>query len=77
MLKVRLLGRFEITKGKKPIIITARSAQSLFAYLIFNGGTSYRREKLAAYNESERSNGTARDLNAFPVYQRSEWFDAR
>src|SRR5215216_4246823 len=47
MLEVRLIGKFEIKCDGKPVIIASRLAQSLFAYLIINAGTSYRREKLA------------------------------
>ena len=47
MLEVRLIGKFEIKYDGKPVIISSRAAQSIFAYLILNAGTSYRREKLA------------------------------
>jgi predicted ATPase/DNA-binding SARP family transcriptional activator len=46
-LEVKLLGRFEVSCDGKPIAITSRPAQSLFAYLILNAGTLHRREKLA------------------------------
>jgi DNA-binding SARP family transcriptional activator len=46
-LEVKLLGRFEVSHDGKPIAITSRPAQSLFAYLILSAGTSHRREKLA------------------------------
>ncbi|HMD82155.1 MAG TPA: hypothetical protein VKE92_12645, partial [Anaerolineales bacterium] len=47
MLEVRLLGKFEIQHDGEPVIISSRIAQSLFAYLVLNAGTSHRREKLA------------------------------
>jgi predicted ATPase/DNA-binding SARP family transcriptional activator len=47
MLEVRLIGKFEIKYDGKPIAISSRVAQSLFAYLILNAGTPFRREKLA------------------------------
>lgn len=47
MLEVRLIGTFEIKYGGKPVNISSRVAQSLFAFLILNAGTSHRREKLA------------------------------
>jgi len=47
MLEVRLIGKFEIKCDGKPVIISSRAAQSLFAYLILNAGISHRREKLA------------------------------
>lgn len=47
MLEVRLLGTFDVKWNDKPVAISSRTAQSLFAYLILSAGTSYRREKLA------------------------------
>jgi len=47
MLEVRLTGKFDIKYNDKPVTIASRPAQSLFAYLILNAGTSHRREKLA------------------------------
>jgi predicted ATPase/DNA-binding SARP family transcriptional activator len=47
MLEVRLIGTFAIECDGRPVTISSRVAQSLFAYLILNAGTSYRREKLA------------------------------
>ncbi len=47
MLEVKLIGTFDIQRDGKPVTISSRAAQSLFAYLIINAGTSHRREKLA------------------------------
>lgn len=47
MLEVRLIGKFDINYDGKPITISSRFAQSLFAYLILTAGTLHRREKLA------------------------------
>jgi len=47
MLEVRLIGKFEIKYDGKPVTISSRAAQSLFAYLILSTGTLHRREKLA------------------------------
>jgi predicted ATPase/DNA-binding SARP family transcriptional activator len=47
MLEVRLIGTFDIKCDGKPVAISSRAAQSLFAYLILNAGTPSRREKLA------------------------------
>jgi DNA-binding SARP family transcriptional activator len=47
MLEVRLLGMFDIKYEKKPVNISSRPSQSLFAYLILSAGTPHRREKLA------------------------------
>lgn len=60
-LEVRLLGRFSLTYKNKPINISSRPAQSLFAYLILNAGTAYRREKLAGLLWPDFSEETARD----------------
>jgi predicted ATPase/DNA-binding SARP family transcriptional activator len=61
MLEIRLLGTFEIKYKKKVIGITSRPAQSLFAYLILNAGTSHRREKLAGMLWPDSLEETARD----------------
>src|SRR5688572_15317035 len=47
MLEIRLFGTFDIRYDGKPVIISARTAQSLFAYLILNPSTPHRREQLA------------------------------
>src|SRR5438093_833951 len=61
MLEVRLLGKFDVRRDGKPITITSRPAQSLFAYLILHAGTSHRREKLAGMLWPDSLEGTARD----------------
>src|SRR5215208_3074092 len=61
MLEVRLHGKFEVSHGKKPINISSRPAQSLFAYLILNAGTAHRREKLAGMLWPDSLEETARD----------------
>jgi predicted ATPase/DNA-binding SARP family transcriptional activator len=60
-LEVKLLGRFEVSFDGKPIAITSRPAQSLFAYLILSAGTAHRREKLAGMLWSDSLEETARD----------------
>jgi non-specific serine/threonine protein kinase len=61
MLEVRLLGNFDIKRGKKTVSIPSRSAQSLFAFLILNAGTAYRREKLAGQLWPDSTEESARD----------------
>jgi predicted ATPase/DNA-binding SARP family transcriptional activator len=61
MLEVRLLGTFEVKHKNKLIDIPSRPAQSLFAYLILNAGTSHRREKLAGILWPDSLEETARD----------------
>src|SRR5215216_3943150 len=61
MLEVRLLGTFEVKYKRKPISISSRPAQSLFAYLILNAGISHRREKLAGMLWPDSVEETARD----------------
>ena len=61
MLEVRLLGTFEVKQKNKAISISSRPAQSLFAYLILNAGTSHRREKLAGMLWPDSLEATARD----------------
>ncbi len=47
MLKVMLLGQFDVRRNGTPIVIPSRAAQSLLAYLLLSAGTFHRREKLA------------------------------
>src|SRR5512136_1415414 len=61
MLEVRLLGTFQIENAKKPIALSSRTAQSLFAFLILNAGTAYRREKLAGLLWPDTPEESARD----------------
>src|SRR5512133_2766539 len=61
MLEVRLLGCFEITQGQKTVNLNSRAAQSLFAFLILNAGTAYRREKLAGQLWADSTEDSARD----------------
>ncbi|MEO5886244.1 MAG: BTAD domain-containing putative transcriptional regulator, partial [Anaerolineales bacterium] len=61
MLEIRLLGKFEIERDGKPVAITSRPAQSLFAYLILTAGTAHRREKLAGMFWPDSLEETARD----------------
>ena len=61
MLEVRLLGMFDIKYKKKTISVSSRPAQSLFAYLVLNAGTSHRREKLAGMLWPDSLEETARD----------------
>jgi predicted ATPase/DNA-binding SARP family transcriptional activator len=60
-LVVKFLGKFEVSRDGKAIAIISRPAQSLFAYLILNSGTSHRREKLAGLLWPESLEETARD----------------
>src|SRR5512141_736288 len=61
MLEVRLLGTFDIKCGKKVVGLASRPAQSLFAFLVLNAGTAYRREKLAGQLWPESTEESARD----------------
>ena len=61
MLDVRLLGKFDVKHNGKPVMISSRPSQSLFAYLILNAGTSHRREKLAGLLWPDSLEETARD----------------
>src|SRR5688572_20957276 len=61
MLEVRLLGAFQVKRDGKPVTISSRPAQSLFAYLILSAGTSHRREKLAGMLWPNSLEETARD----------------
>jgi predicted ATPase/DNA-binding SARP family transcriptional activator len=61
ILEIRLLGKFDVRCDGKPITISSRPAQSLFAYLILTAGTSHRREKLAGMLWPDSLEETARD----------------
>ena len=61
MLEVHLLGSFAIKNKNKPVVISSRPAQSLFAYLILSAGTSHRREKLAGLLWPDSLEATPRD----------------
>ena len=61
MLKVKLLGAFEVKRNGKPVTITSRPAQSLFAYLVLSAGTAHRREKLAGILWPDSVEESARD----------------
>ena len=47
MLDIRMIGAFDIQCDGKPVTLSSRAAQSLFAYLVLTAGTLHRREKLA------------------------------
>lgn len=47
MLEVRVIGTFDIQCDGKPVTLSSRAAQSLFAYLILTAGKTHRREQLA------------------------------
>ena len=61
MLEVRLLGGFEIKAGQTRLSLPSRPAQSLFAFLILNAGTAFRREKLAGQLWPDSTEESARD----------------
>src|SRR4051794_13609047 len=53
MLQVWLLGQFEIKLDGRRVVLPARTAQSLLAFLMLSAGTPHRREKLAGLFWSE------------------------
>ena len=60
-LDVKVLGKFELSRDERAIILPSRPAQSLFAYLILHAGTAHRREKLAGMLWPDSLEETARD----------------
>lgn len=60
MLQIRFLGRFDVRVEGKPLAISTRAAQSLFAFLVLNSGTLHRREKLAGLLWPDTSDENAR-----------------
>jgi DNA-binding SARP family transcriptional activator len=61
MLKVRLLGQFDIQLNDVPVEVTTRSAQSCLAYLLLNAGIAHRRVKLAGLFWPDTSESNARN----------------
>ena len=76
MLEVRLLGTFNITYKNKVVSIASRPAQSLFAYLILNPGSSHRREKLAGLLWPDSLEETARDNLRHALWRVRKAFEA-
>jgi DNA-binding SARP family transcriptional activator len=60
MLKVRLLGRFDIRLNGEPVDLRSRPAQSLLAYLLLRPGVSCRRERLAGMLWPDATEANAR-----------------
>ncbi|NQU30427.1 MAG: hypothetical protein HQ525_07140, partial [Anaerolineae bacterium] len=60
MLKIRLLGQFDVRLDGKRVTISSRAGQSLLAYLTLTAGTSHRREKLAGVFWPETTDKIAR-----------------
>lgn len=60
MLQVWLLGQFEVKLDGRRVVLSARAAQSLLAYLMLSAGTPHRREKLAGLFWSELPEENAR-----------------
>jgi DNA-binding SARP family transcriptional activator len=61
MLKVCLLGSFDVTYEGRVIQISSRPAQSLFVYLVLNSEKKHRREKLARMLWPDSIDVTARE----------------
>lgn len=61
MLEIRLLGRFEVARDGRPVVIPSRPAQSLLAWLALNAGQPQPRETLAdrLWPDSSADNGRA------------------
>lgn len=68
-LGVSLLGRLAVQLDGRPVEIPPRASQSLFAYLVLNRGTSYRRELLAGMFWSESSETNARNNLRHALWQ--------
>ena len=60
MLKVHLLGQFDVKRDHASIEIPSRPAQSLLAYLVLSAGTAHRREKLAGLLWPDANEANAR-----------------
>ncbi len=60
MLRIWLLGQFEVQAENRRTVIPARAAQSLLAFLVLTAGTPHRREKLAGMLWPDMSDEGAR-----------------
>ncbi|MFN8453584.1 MAG: hypothetical protein U0401_02755, partial [Anaerolineae bacterium] len=60
MLKISLLGQFNLQVDGQTIDLPSRPAQSLLAYLALHAGTAQRREKLAGLLWPETTESNAR-----------------
>ncbi len=69
MLKARFLGKFDIRIDGVSIELTARKAQSLFAYLLMNLGTQHRREKVAGILWPDSDEASARSKLRYALWQ--------
>lgn len=69
MLKIFLLGTFEIEYERRNIQIPGRPAQSLFAFLVLNAGIFHRRERLAALLWADSPDHTARENLRHTLWQ--------
>ena len=46
MFQIRLLGQFDVRANGERVVVTSRSGQSLFAYLVLSANIEHRREKI-------------------------------
>ena len=69
MLKIRLLGQFDLKRNGVSIEVPSRSAQSLIAYLVLNTGISHRREKLAGLFWPDTTEANARSYLRKALWQ--------
>ncbi len=76
MLKIRLLGQFDLKHNGDSIEIPSRSAQSLIAYLVLNTSISHRREKLAGLLWPQASEANARSYLRKALWQAKKFLGA-
>jgi non-specific serine/threonine protein kinase len=69
VLKIRLLGQFDLKRNGVSIEVPSRSAQSLIAYLVLNTGISHRREKLAGLFWPDTTEANARSYLRKALWQ--------
>jgi non-specific serine/threonine protein kinase len=69
VLEVRLIGTFDIRCDGKPVTLSSRVAQSLFAYLILTAGTVHRREKLAGMFWPDQTEKKARAYLRYELWR--------
>src|SRR5512137_2723061 len=68
MLEIRFLGQFEVLLDGKPVLISTRNGQALFAYLALNAGKAQRRERLAGLLWPDSSEESARGNLRYEIW---------
>lgn len=61
MLRIRLLGQFDIRHADRSVVVQTRPGQAVLAYLLLNAGTPQRRDRLSGLFWPDASESNARN----------------